>query len=111
MPTAPSSSSAWQARRDLGARLGEIRRDAGLTGRTLARLCGWHESKVSRVEHAVTAPSDEDVRAWCRHCGADGRAAWAPALGCVAADRVPGRGPDRCGPGRHVARRGLLAVR
>ena len=70
MPTAPSSSSAWQARRDLGARLGEIRRDAGLTGRALAQLCGWHESKVSRVEHAVTAPSDADIRAWCRHCGA-----------------------------------------
>jgi transcriptional regulator with XRE-family HTH domain len=70
MPIPPSSSSAWQARQTLGARLGELRRDAGLTGRELARRCGWHESKVSRIEHAKTAPSAEDIRAWCEHCGA-----------------------------------------
>lgn len=69
MPTPPSSSSAWQARQALGARLGEIRQDAGLTGRALARLCGWHESKVSRIEHARTAPSADDIRSWCEHCG------------------------------------------
>ena len=43
--------------------LGEIRQDAALTGRALARLCGWHESKVSRIEHAKTAPSADDIRA------------------------------------------------
>ncbi len=75
MPSAASSSSAWEARRDLGARLGEIRRGAGLTARGLARLCGWHESKVSRIEHAVTAPSDSDIRAWCGHCHADDQVA------------------------------------
>jgi transcriptional regulator with XRE-family HTH domain len=69
MPTPPSSSSAWQARQALGARLGELRKDAGLTGRALAHLCGWHESKVSRIEHAQTAPSTDDIRAWCAHCG------------------------------------------
>ena len=69
MPTPPSSSSAWQARQALGARLGELRKDASLTGRALARLCGWHESKVSRIEHARTAPSTDDIRAWCEHCG------------------------------------------
>ena len=69
MPTPPVSSSAWQARQTLGARLGEIRKDAGLSGRTLARLCGWHESKVSRIEHAKTMPSPDDIRAWCAHCG------------------------------------------
>jgi transcriptional regulator with XRE-family HTH domain len=73
MPTPPSSSSAWQARQALGARLGEIRMDAGLTGRALARLCGWHESKVSRIEHAGTAPSADDIRAWCERCGAGGQ--------------------------------------
>lgn len=72
MPAPPSSSSAWQARLALGARLGELRADAGLTGRALARLCGWHESKVSRIEHARTAPSADDIRAWCRHCGQPG---------------------------------------
>jgi transcriptional regulator with XRE-family HTH domain len=70
VPSAPTSSSAWQVRRELGARLGEIRRDAGLTGRALARLCGWHESKVSRIENAVTAPASGDIRSWCEHCGA-----------------------------------------
>ena len=73
MPIPPSSSSAWQARQTLGARLGEIRQDAGLTGRALAHVCGWHESKVSRIEHARTMPSADDVRIWCEHCGATGQ--------------------------------------
>jgi len=64
------SSSAWQARQTLGARLGELRRDAELTARELAKRCGWHESKVSRIEHAKTAPLADDIRAWCEHCGA-----------------------------------------
>jgi transcriptional regulator with XRE-family HTH domain len=70
MPSTPTSSNAWQVRRELAASLGEIRRDAGLTGRALAHLCGWHESKVSRIENAVTAPSGEDIRAWCENCDA-----------------------------------------
>ena len=49
-------------------------RTPGLTGRALATLCGWHESKVSRIEHARTAPSAEDIRAWCEHCGQPGEA-------------------------------------
>jgi transcriptional regulator with XRE-family HTH domain len=49
--------------------LSEIRRAAGLTGRDLAHLCVWHESKVSRIEHARTAPSSDDIRLWCEHCG------------------------------------------
>jgi transcriptional regulator with XRE-family HTH domain len=75
MPSAPTSTSAWKVRRDLSARLGEVRRDAGLTGRALAGLCGWHESKVSRIENAVTAPSSGDIRAWCEQCGAPEQAA------------------------------------
>jgi len=66
------TSSAWQARQALGARLGEIRKDASLTGRALAALCGWHESKVSRIEHARTARSAADIRLWCHHCWALG---------------------------------------
>jgi transcriptional regulator with XRE-family HTH domain len=72
VPLPPSTSSAWQARQALGARLGEIRKDAGLTGRALAELCGWHEAKVSRIEHARTAPSAADIRLWCQHCGTPG---------------------------------------
>ncbi|MBI0375284.1 helix-turn-helix transcriptional regulator [Streptomyces albiflaviniger] len=68
MPTSPSSS-AQQARQALGARLGEIRDDAGLTGRALAALCGWHPSKISKIEHAKTSPSPDDIRSWAEHCG------------------------------------------
>jgi transcriptional regulator with XRE-family HTH domain len=75
VPLPPPSSSAWQARQALGIRLGEIRKDADLTGRALSLLCGWHESKVSRIEHGRTAPSPDDIRLWCQHCGAAGETA------------------------------------
>ncbi|MER8070863.1 helix-turn-helix transcriptional regulator [Streptomyces sp. NPDC094034] len=71
--SASASSSVRQARQLLADRLAELRRDAGLTGRELARRCGWHASKSSRIENARTAPSAEDIRAWCRVCGAEGR--------------------------------------
>ncbi|MFF1907874.1 helix-turn-helix domain-containing protein [Kitasatospora sp. NPDC058218] len=70
----PASSSVQQARRDLADRLGEIRREAGLSGRELAQLCGWHPSKSSRIENARTLPSPGDLLAWCRASGADDRA-------------------------------------
>jgi transcriptional regulator with XRE-family HTH domain len=60
-----------QAREALGMRLRDIRKDAGLTGRALADACGWHYSKVSKLEHAAQQPSDEDLRDWCRICGAE----------------------------------------
>ena len=53
----------------LGPRLREIRRDAGLTGRRLARLAGWHESKVSKIENGKQKPSEKDLRTWCTHAG------------------------------------------
>ncbi|MEU6174524.1 helix-turn-helix transcriptional regulator [Streptantibioticus parmotrematis] len=74
MPASPSSS-AHAARHELAARLGELRREAGLTGRGLAALCGWSEAKSSRIEHAKTMPSDADIKAWCRACGASNQAA------------------------------------
>lgn len=73
--TGSSSSSVQQARQTLADRLAELRREAGLTGRDLARLCGWHASKSSRIENARTPPSADDIRAWCRACGAEGQAA------------------------------------
>lgn len=66
-----ASSSVQQARRVLADRLGEIRRGSGLNGRDLATACGWYPSKVSRIERARTAPSADDIRAWCRACSAD----------------------------------------
>ncbi|GAA4914192.1 helix-turn-helix transcriptional regulator [Streptomyces coeruleoprunus] len=67
-----SSSSVTEARRALGQRLREIRKDAGLTARALAELAGWHESKCSRIEHGRTSPSDTDIQTWTLHCGASG---------------------------------------
>ncbi|WP_084960220.1 helix-turn-helix domain-containing protein [Thermoactinospora rubra] len=64
-----SSSSAQAAAKVLAARLRKIRTEAGLTGRDLAELAGWHSSKVSRIEHARRTPSAADIRAWCEHCG------------------------------------------
>ncbi|NVK76068.1 helix-turn-helix domain-containing protein [Streptomyces morookaense] len=69
------SSSAQQARQALADRLAELCRDAGLTGRDLARLCGWHASKSSRIMNARTPPSADDIRAWCRATGAEDQTA------------------------------------
>jgi len=65
------SSTVHQAREALGSRLRELRRDAGLTGRDLAALEGWHSSKVSRIEYGKQNPSESDIRAWCRHTHAE----------------------------------------
>jgi transcriptional regulator with XRE-family HTH domain len=70
-----SSSSVLRARQQIADRLREIRLDAGLTLRAVAEAAGWHESKSSRIEGARTRPSDSDIRAWCRVCGAESRAA------------------------------------
>ncbi|GGK91040.1 transcriptional regulator [Planomonospora parontospora subsp. parontospora] len=69
-----SSSNAQQALDVLGARLRQIRLDARLTGRDLARLAGWHSSKVSRIEHGRRSPSAEDVTVWCQQCDAHDQA-------------------------------------
>lgn len=70
-----TSSTVQEARQQIADRLREIRLDAGLTKRAVAGAAGWHESKCSRIEHARTSPSDEDIRAWCRICGAMDQAA------------------------------------
>ncbi|MER6713787.1 helix-turn-helix transcriptional regulator [Streptomyces sp. NPDC000877] len=74
MPDSPLST-AQAARAAIAARLDEMRKDAGLTGLELAQRCGWHKSKASRIARAKTAPSDADIRAWCRACGAEEQAA------------------------------------
>ncbi|WP_425832545.1 DUF5753 domain-containing protein [Streptomyces fractus] len=73
MTTFPTSS-VQEARAALAARLRELRLDAGITGKELSRLCGWSVAKSSRIENAVTVPADEDIRAWCLACGAEGQA-------------------------------------
>lgn len=58
-------SNGQQARAELGARLRELRRGAGLTGRELARLADWDTSRVSRYELGRQMPSEADIRTWC----------------------------------------------
>ncbi|MEV0032123.1 helix-turn-helix transcriptional regulator [Nocardia sp. NPDC050793] len=62
-------TAVHEAREALGLRLRELRRDAELTARRLAQLSGWHESKVSRIEHGRQTPAEADLRAWCEHTG------------------------------------------
>lgn len=69
--TTPPSSSAREAQRALGGRLREIRKDAGLSGRALAAATGQHFTRVSKIEHGVQPPTDDDIRDWCLACGAN----------------------------------------
>jgi transcriptional regulator with XRE-family HTH domain len=65
------SNQAQQAREAFGARLRDLRKDAGLTGRALADLTGWQLSKISKIEHGKQNASEDDIRAWCRHSNAE----------------------------------------
>ncbi|WP_156723665.1 helix-turn-helix domain-containing protein [Streptomyces apocyni] len=49
-------------RRKLGAELRSLRDQAGLTSGEVARLVGWHQSKVSRIETGRSAAKPADVR-------------------------------------------------
>ncbi|MBF6139715.1 helix-turn-helix domain-containing protein [Nocardia farcinica] len=60
--------AADDARAALGARLRELRRAAHLSGVDLAARCGWHSSKISRIERGKQAPSEADLADWCAAC-------------------------------------------
>ncbi|GGY31597.1 helix-turn-helix domain-containing protein [Streptomyces djakartensis] len=49
-------------RRKLGAELRTLRTSAGLTSGEAARLVGWHQSKVSRIETGTSGAKPADVR-------------------------------------------------
>ncbi|MGQ4382481.1 helix-turn-helix domain-containing protein [Streptomyces sp. SAS_270] len=49
-------------RRKLGAELRGLRTGAGLTSGEAARLVGWHQSKVSRIETGASGVKPADVR-------------------------------------------------
>jgi len=70
-PPSSSSSSAQQARQALADRLRDLRRRAGLNAIQLAALAEWERTKVSKIEHAQRSPSAQDIRTWCRVCGAE----------------------------------------
>ncbi|MYR42412.1 helix-turn-helix transcriptional regulator [Streptomyces sp. SID5910] len=49
-------------RRKLGAELRALRTTAGITSGEAARLVGWHQSKVSRIETGTSGAKPADVR-------------------------------------------------
>jgi transcriptional regulator with XRE-family HTH domain len=59
-----------EARRALGLRLRELRREAGLTGSALAATLSWPASKVSKLENGRQTATDDDIRAWTQTTGA-----------------------------------------
>jgi transcriptional regulator with XRE-family HTH domain len=61
-----------EARRALGQRLRELRRQAGITGQQLADSLSWPPSKVSKLENGRQAPTDDDIRAWTGQTHSDG---------------------------------------
>lgn len=67
--TRPLADQAVAARQAFAIRLRDLRKDADLTGRELAALTGLHNTKISRIEHALQNPSEDDIRAWCIACG------------------------------------------
>ncbi|GAA1313269.1 hypothetical protein GCM10009647_039020 [Streptomyces sanglieri] len=52
------------AREALGARLRELRAEAGLEGKDLAARLGWQASKVSRLQNGKQTPTRADLTAW-----------------------------------------------
>lgn len=63
------STDYQQDREALGARLRELRTEAGLEGKELAALLGWQPSKVSRLQTGKQTPTIADVTAWAESVG------------------------------------------
>ncbi|MFJ2110695.1 helix-turn-helix domain-containing protein [Streptomyces sp. NPDC087850] len=59
----------------LGARLRELRTEAGLDGKGIAERLGWQRSKVSRLENGRQTASADDLDAWARAVGDPAEAA------------------------------------
>jgi transcriptional regulator with XRE-family HTH domain len=70
---------------DLADRLHDLRTQAGLSGKQLADLLGWQQSKVSRLENGRQTPTPTDLADWARGCQGDLDAG---PLGEVVADLV-----------------------
>ncbi|MEV6864423.1 helix-turn-helix transcriptional regulator [Streptosporangium subroseum] len=60
------------AKRTLGVQLKELRLNADLSGVELARRCGWHKTKTSKIEHGTQSPTEADIRKWATTCNAEG---------------------------------------
>ncbi len=55
------STDFQTARVALGARLRELRSEAGLNGKGVAEALGWQRSKVSRLETGKQTPTASDL--------------------------------------------------
>ncbi|RBQ17547.1 transcriptional regulator [Spongiactinospora rosea] len=66
------SEPSESAKRALGTQLKELRHGADLTGVELARRCGWHKTKISKIEHGTQSPTEADIRMWATACNAEG---------------------------------------
>ncbi|MEU8985046.1 helix-turn-helix transcriptional regulator [Streptomyces sp. NPDC048558] len=69
------STDYQKAREALGIRLRELRLSAlggRLTGTELADRCGWHKSKVSKLENGRTTPTPDCLRRWVEATGQPG---------------------------------------
>ncbi|SFY52486.1 hypothetical protein STEPF1_05759 [Streptomyces sp. F-1] len=63
------STDFQTAREALGARLRELRTEAGLEGKDLAARLGWQTSKVSRLQNGKQTPTRDDLTAWASALG------------------------------------------
>ncbi|MFB8772082.1 helix-turn-helix domain-containing protein [Streptomyces broussonetiae] len=57
------------AREALGARLRELRVEAGLEGKDIAARLGWQTSKVSRMQTGKQTPTRADLTGWAQAIG------------------------------------------
>jgi transcriptional regulator with XRE-family HTH domain len=70
----PDAPKVHAARTALGKRLRELRQQAGLTGTQLAQSLSWPQSKISKLETARQAPTDNDIRSWTHGTGSEAHA-------------------------------------
>ncbi|MFD9378732.1 Scr1 family TA system antitoxin-like transcriptional regulator [Streptomyces sp. NPDC059999] len=69
------STDFQSARVALGARLRELRVEAGVNGKDFAARIGWQRSKVSRLENGKQTATAGDVAAWASAAGVPEQAA------------------------------------
>ncbi|WP_329448894.1 helix-turn-helix transcriptional regulator (plasmid) [Streptomyces sp. NBC_01426] len=69
------STDFQSARVALGARLRELRVEAGVNGKDFAARIGWQRSKVSRLENGKQTATADDVAAWASAAGVPEQAA------------------------------------
>ncbi|WP_055532493.1 helix-turn-helix domain-containing protein [Streptomyces graminilatus] len=63
------STDFQTAREALGARLRELRTEAGLEGKDLAARLGWQPSKISRLQNGKQTPTAAELTAWAHAVG------------------------------------------